>query len=99
MPTFALVYHLKGSDQKPQENMEADSITHAGELAAAKFESAGAILCPHDAEMIVVPKDSVAYCHIRAVQQRRTSSVRARNPFEGPEDDDDPVALESPSAE
>ena len=98
MPTFALVYHLKGSDQKPQENLEADSITHAGQLAAAKFEGAGAILCPHDAEMLVVPKESVAYCHIRAVQQRRTSSVRVRSPFDG-EDEDDAVALESPSAE
>ncbi len=98
MPTFALVYHLKGSDQKPQENLEADSIAHAGQICASKFEGAGAILCPHDAEMIVVPKDAVAYCHIRAVQQRRVSSVRARNPFEGPEDDD-PVALESPTAE
>lgn len=98
MPSFALTYYLKGSDQKPQEILEADSIEHAGQLAASKFESPGAVLCPHDAEMLVVPKESVAFCNIRAVQQRRTSTTRTRNPFEGIEDDE-PISLESPSAE
>ncbi len=99
MPSYALTYYLKGSDQKPVESIEAESIAHAGQIASSKFEGPGAIACSHDAEMIVVPKDSVAYVHIRAVQQRRTATVRVRNPFEGPDDDDGPVALESPSAE
>ena len=81
MPSFALTYSLKGSDQKPQEILEADSIEHAGQLTASKFETPGAILCPHDAEMLVVPKESVAYCNIRAVQQRRTSSRAYAQPI------------------
>lgn len=96
MPTFALTYYLKGSDQKPQEIIEADSAAHAAMLAAAKFETPGAVICPHDAEVVVVPKESVAYCHIRAVVMRRTASARPVNPFEGIEDDE-PVALETPN--
>ena len=97
MPTFALTYHLKGSDQKPQETLEATSVEHAGELVAKKFETPGAIVCPHDSEVTVVPKESVAICQIRATQQRRTSSARRVNPFESEEMDD--MALENPSAE
>ena len=95
MPTFALVYYLKGSDQKPQELIEADSAAHAAQVAAAKFEKVGAIICPHDAEVVVVPTESVAYCQIRAVQQRRVATARTVNPFDGP-DDDEPIALETP---
>jgi hypothetical protein len=80
MPTFALVYHLKSSDQKPQECIEAESIQHAGQIAQSKFETPGAILCPHDNEMVVVPKESVAVCHIRQMQERR--KVTARPTFE-----------------
>ena len=97
MPTFALTYYLKGSDQKPQEIIEADSAVHAAELAAKKFETPGAVVCPHDAEVVVVPKESVAYCHVRAVVMRRTATSRPVNPFDGPDDDGEPVALESPT--
>ncbi len=95
MPTYALTYHLKGSDQKPQETIEADSPEHAGELVAKKFETPGAIVCPHDAEVTVVPKESVAICHIRATQQRRTASVRRAAVDD---EDDEAMALDSPVA-
>ncbi|MBC8141956.1 MAG: hypothetical protein H7Y38_11000 [Armatimonadetes bacterium] len=94
MPTYALTYHLKGSDQKPQETIEADSPEHAGELVAKKFETPGAIVCPHDNEVTVVPKESVAICQIRATQQRRTASARRVTPFD--EDEDETMALENP---
>lgn len=96
MPTYALTYHLKGSDQKPQETIEADSPEHAGELVAKKFETPGAIVCPHDSEVTVVPKESVAICHIRATQQRRTAAARRVTPFD--EDEDETMALENPVA-
>ena len=97
MPTYALTYHLKGSDQKPQETIEADSAEHAGELVAKKFETPGAIVCPHDSEVTVVPKESVAICQIRATQQRRTASARRVNPFDDG-NDDEPMSLEDPVA-
>ena len=97
MPSFAVVYYLKGSDQKPQEIIEADSVTHAGQLSAAKFTHAGGVLCPQDNEMIVVPTEAISYCHIRPVQERRKSTTRARTPFDDAEDSEGIVALDAPA--
>lgn len=89
MSSFTISYIISGSDQKPQEPLEADSLAHAGEIIAARFETPGAIVVPHMEELIVVPKDKVALCNIRQVQERRRAATRTRNPFEGPEDDYD----------
>lgn len=76
MPTFALVYHLAGSDHKPQETIEAESIQAAGDAAAKRFESAGAIAVPSGEDLVVMPKASIAYCHLRQIQERRRAPIR-----------------------
>src|SRR4051812_18213882 len=89
MSSFTISYIISGSDQKPQESLEADSLTEAGEIIAARFETPGAIVVPHMEELIVIPKDQVALCNVRQVQERRRAPTRTRNPFEAPEEEFD----------
>jgi|GEM_PF-3344560 hypothetical protein len=77
MPKFAITYHLNGSEMTPSELIEAESIQQAAKIAGLKFgtdDPNGAIVVPYDQDMYAIPKQSVAYCHIRTVIERRRSS-------------------------
>jgi len=94
MPKFAITYHLIGTDHVPQEQIEADSIQHAAELAGARFsaeDKSGAIVVPFDQDMYAIPKGSVAYCHIRQIIERR----RATSSFNWEEEEAQPAEADA----
>ena len=86
MPRYTVFYHLLNiKEVVPQDFVEAATIQEAAEIVARKLDGGGGLVAPFGEDMYAVPKNNVAYCHIRYVVERRRSAVAYNFEEEGEE--------------